>query len=229
MQLFEFEEKIGYIFKNKDLLRTALTHSSFSESNYDLPGTNNERLEFLGDAVLEIVITDYLFFRFPDMSEGELTKMRAGVVCEKSLAKKAKELEIGELIILGRGEIITGGRNKNSLLSNAFEAVAGAVYIDGGYSFARDFILKNLSPVVDEVLEIYNKDDHKHILQVMIQKKSPVPVAYIVTDTEGPDHNKIFNVQAVHNDKILGRGSGKSKKEAEQNAAYDAINPWLDF
>ena len=229
MPFHEFEERIGYKFNNEYLLKTALTHSSYSESKSDQPGQNNERLEFLGDAVLQIAVSDYLFFRFPEMSEGALTKMRAGIVCESSLVKKARELGIGEFLFLGKGEDMTGGRNKNSILADAFEAVVGAIYADGGFFCARDFILKYLSPIADEILDIYNSGDYKHNLQVLIQKTSPVPVTYIVTDTEGPDHEKIFTVQAVHSEKILGRGSGKTKKEAEQHAAYDSLRSRLDF
>ncbi len=214
---------IGYNFKNGDLLKTALTHTSFShEKKNNIE--NNERLEFLGDAVLELVISKHLFTKFKDLSEGSLTKLRASIVCESSLAKVAREINIGDNIMLGNGEENTGGRERDSILSDAFEAIIGAIYIDSGDILeAQNFIISKMDDTIKEKRETFEMNDCKTYLQEIIQKHSIEPIKYEIVNEEGPAHNKIFTVRIMHNNKELGRGRGKSKKDAEQDAAFKAI------
>lgn len=214
---------IGYNFKNGDLLKTALTHTSFShEKKNNIE--NNERLEFLGDAVLELVISKHLFTKFKDLSEGSLTKLRASIVCESSLAKVAREINIGDNIMLGNGEENTGGRERDSILSDAFEAIIGAIYIDSGDILeAQNFIISKMDDIIKEKRETFEMNDCKTYLQEIIQKHSIEPIKYEIVNEEGPAHNKIFTVRIMHNNKELGRGRGKSKKDAEQDAAFKAI------
>ena len=218
----DFEGRIGYKFKNKDLLVQALTHRSFASVKKDDMPFNNERLEFLGDAVLEIVISEFLFLRFPKMPEGELTKLRANIVCEPNLAVKAKAIDLGAYLILSKSEEQAGGRYRGSILADTFEAVAGAVYLDGGIEEAKRFLIKFLAYDTDKLYEIYKKSDYKSYLQEVIQKSSQIPVVYNIIKETGPGHDKFFEAQVIHVDQILGYGSGKTKKEAEQNAAFDS-------
>lgn len=214
--------KIGYEFKNESLLQIALTHSSFaheSKSNID----NNERFEFLGDAVLELVISSFIFKNFPELPEGELTKLRASIVCEGSLAKKARELNLGNSLKLGKGEEHTGGRDRDSLLADAMEAVFGAVFLDSGIEEAEKFIINLMKDTIFELRKDFKHNDCKTYLQEIIQSKSKDAVEYNIIDENGPAHNKIFVAEVSHCGKILGKGTGKNKKEAEQNAAFDAI------
>jgi len=214
--------KIDYNFKNKKYLDIALTHSSFAhEAKAGLE--NNERFEFLGDAVLELVISGFIFRQFPEMPEGELTKLRASIVCETSLAKKARQINMGECIKLGRGEEHTGGRNRDSILADAMEALFGAVYLDSGIYSARDFIINIMQDSIFEARKSFKSRDCKTHLQEIIQSRSKEAVEYNIISETGPAHEKVFTVEVVHCGKILGSGSGKNKKEAEQNAAADAI------
>ena len=213
---------LGYNFKNKDLIQTALTHTSFSHENKNIE--NNEKLEFLGDAVLELVISSYIFKKFNELSEGELTKLRASIVCEESLAAKSKSLNIGENLRLGKGEEQSGGRNRSSLLADAFEAIIGAIYIDSNdINVVSKFIINQMEEDIFEKKKNFLKNDCKTYLQELIQKDSKIPIEYEIISEEGPAHNKIFTVQVSHEGKILGVGKGKSKKDAEQNAAQLAI------
>lgn len=217
------ELKIDYNFKNKNLLQTALTHTSFS---HEKKGTveNNERLEFLGDAVLELVISRHIFTRYSELSEGELTKLRASIVCESSLSKKAREIGIGQNIRLGKGEELTGGRERDSILADAFEAIIGAIYIDSNDILkAEDFILSKMENIITEKRKTFEMNDCKTYLQEIIQRDSTEPIKYEIINEEGPAHDKIFTVRVSHNDKELGIGRGKSKKDAEQEAAFKAI------
>ncbi len=216
------EKKLGYTFKNKALLLNALTHSSYAnEARHGV--TSNERLEFLGDSVLSIIVSNYLFNQFPNMPEGELTKLRASLVCEKSLCAFSRELELGKFLQLGKGEDKGGGRERDSILADAFEAVLAAIYLDGGMEIARkhvmNFVLWELKHTDDEVFK-----DYKTALQEIIQRNPEESVSYILTDEFGPDHDKQFTVEVHLNSNIIGTGKGKSKKQAEQMAAKQALH-----
>lgn len=217
------ENITNYEFKNFSLLETALTHSSYAHEAKDKNMENNERLEFLGDAVLELVISSFIFKRFKELPEGELTKLRANIVCEGSLSKRAREIKIGENIRLGKGEEHTGGRRRDSILADAFEAVIGAIYIDGGFFEAQRFILSQMEKTIYELRETFAMSDCKTCLQELVQKTSQMPISYTIVDEFGPAHEKTFVVEVTHGNRILGKGRGRSKKEAEQNAAGNAI------
>ncbi len=218
-----FEDIIKYKFKNRELLKKAFTHSSYANEKHIEKYDNNERLEFLGDAVLELVISDYIYNCYPHIPEGELTKLRAGTVCEASLAERAREIHISDFIMLGKGEETTGGRYRDSILADAFEAVIGAVYLDGGIDAARKHILTQLEGTVGKIRLALNTLDCKTRLQEEIQKNSKEPIHYAIIGESGPDHDKMFTAAVSHDCVILGEGSGKSKKEAEQSAAMDAL------
>lgn len=217
----ELEENINYHFKNKKLLTEALSHSSYANENKK-NRRSNERLEFLGDSVLSIVVSQYLFEHFSHFPEGDLTKIRASLVCEKSLHIFAKEIELGKFLLLGKGEENTGGRERASILADAFEALIAAVFLDGGLEAARKHILR----FIPEDLNIQKNaafNDYKTILQEVIQKNPEEKVEYVVAEQSGPDHNKAFKVNVCLNRNIIGRGTGRSKKEAEQMAAREAL------
>lgn len=218
MSITDFEAIIGYEFNNKDLLKTALTHSSYANEN-KMPN-NNERLEFLGDSVLGFVTAEYLFAEFKGRPEGELTKLRAAVVCEKSLFKFAEKISLGEHIYMGRGEEHSGGRNRPSIVSDAFEAVIAAMYLDGGIDVVRPYILGFIK---DAVKREASFKDNKSLLQEEIQKIKGNTIAYEEVGESGPDHEKVFSFVVKLNGEIIGEGEGKSKKEAEQAAAGDAL------
>lgn len=218
------EKYIDYKFKNKNILDVALTHSSYAHESKDLNTENNERLEFLGDAVLELVVSSFIFKEFLELPEGELTKLRASVVCEGMLAQKARNINLGDFLKLGKGEEITGGRHRESILADAFEAVIGAVFLDGGFQEAEKFILYNMKQDILNMRNNFKLNDCKTYLQELIQKTSKEPIEYTIIDEIGPAHEKSFVVQVMHSNKVLGKGFGRSKKEAEQNAALNAIN-----
>ncbi|MBQ8940496.1 MAG: ribonuclease III [Firmicutes bacterium] len=219
----KLEKTIGYTFKNRAFLVTALTHSSYANENKHLGVEYNERLEFLGDAVLGFIVGSYVFKHFPEIPEGELTKLRASVVCETMLSKKSKAMNIGEFMRLGRGEEMTGGRTRISILADAFEAIIGAIYMDGGIEPAEKFILSQLEGEIKIMRTGFKSLDSKTNLQEIIQQTSKVPLIYSIIDEKGPAHNKEFFASVSHNGKVLGTGSGSSKKEAEQAAAQQAI------
>ena len=221
--LEQFEDIIKYKFNNIELLRKAFTHSSYANEKHIEKYDNNERLEFLGDAVLELVISDYIFKNYPHMPEGELTKLRAGTVCEGSLAERARDISLSDYIMLGKGEETTGGRHRDSILADAFEAVIGAVYLDGGFDAARWHILGQLESTVGRIRLALNIIDCKTRLQEEIQKTSKEPIHYEIVGESGPDHDKLFMAAVRHEGRLLGEGRGKSKKEAEQSAALDAL------
>ena len=223
MNFTEFEEKLGYSFKDKSLLELALTHSSFANENK--LKKNNERFEFLGDSVLGFVTAEYLFTEFKNRPEGEMTKLRAAVVCEKSLFKFAEQIDLGKYILLGRGEDGTGGRNRPSVVSDAFEAIIAAIYIDGGMEAVRPYILRFIK---DAVKRETSFKDNKSLLQEEIQKVKGNSLAYEEVGEEGPDHDKTFVFRVKLNGEVIGEGKGKSKKEAEQNAAGNALNKLHD-
>lgn len=218
MGIAEFESVIGYEFKDKELLKIALTHSSYANEN-KMP-VNNERLEFLGDSVLGFVTAEYLFSQFKGRPEGELTKLRAAVVCEKSLFRFAEKISLGQYIFMGRGEEHSGGRNRPSIVSDAFEAVIAAMYIDGGIDAVRPYILGFIK---DAVKREASFKDNKSLLQEEIQKNKGNTLVYEEIGESGPDHEKVFSFVVKLNGKIIGQGEGKSKKEAEQAAAGDAL------
>lgn len=214
----------GYKFNNPSLLSVALTHTSFSHEHRESKVINNERLEFLGDAVLELVVSNYIFNKFDELTEGEMTKLRASIVCEGSLAKVGKILNIGENLKLGKGEEITGGRKRDSLIADAFEAIIGAIYIDSNnIKEAEKFILNKMSKIITEKRKTFEISDRKTYLQEYIQRTSHIPIKYEILKEEGPAHDKIFTILVTHEGRKLGTGTGKSKKDAEQNAALKAI------
>lgn len=218
--LEQLEEVIGYQFKNRELLKEALTHSSFANEQKINKSRDYERLEFLGDAVLELVSSEFLFRTHPDMPEGKLTRTRASMVCEPALAHCAKDLELNQYIRLGKGEEMTGGRNRDSIISDAMEAVIGSLYLDGGFEAAHAFIHKFILSDLENKILFY---DAKTVLQEMIQETPQGNLHYELLKEEGPDHNKCFWVEAFVNGKAISKGSGKTKKAAEQQAAYEAI------
>ncbi len=219
----ELEEKIGYSFKNKEVIRRALTHSSYNKEK-NTKHMDNERLEFLGDAFLDAIIGEELFRRIPDGLEGRLTKTRALVVCEKSLAYVAAGYDLGSYLYMGHGEETAGGRHKNSILADGMEAVIGAMYLDGGYDQVRSFVLKSFKKILADAECGKLFSDFKSELQELMQKKDKHAVIYYETEKEeGPAHDKTFFVNLSCDGQILGRGRGKSKKEAEQNAARAAV------
>ena len=217
----KLEERIGYHFKNPKYLATALTHSSYA--NEEKPaGHSNERLEFLGDSVLGVVVADYLFRNCPDLPEGELTKNRAALVCEKALCGFSRQLGVGDYLLLSRGEQNSGGRTRSSILADAFEALIAAIYLDAGMEEARRFILRFVLPVFRAVKPKAFKD-YKTALQEIVQQNPEEQLEYVLTGESGPDHDKHFTVEVHLNDNVIGKGGGRSKKEAEQQAAREAL------
>ena len=216
----ELQKNIGYEFKQEALLRQALTHSSYAHEKNLKELMDNERLEFLGDAVLEVVSSEFLYKNHPEMNEGQMTKLRASLVCEQSLAGCARQLELGKFLLLGNGEDLTGGRERDSILSDAWEALIGAMYLDGGFTSAKEFILKYVLTDIEHKKLFY---DSKTMLQELIQNKYKQSLHYVLLSEDGPDHNKIFTVQAYMDDTPLLTGKGRTKKAAEQNAAYQSL------
>ena len=218
----ELQNKIGYNFTNLNLLEEALTHSSFANEHKSKHIKYNERLEFLGDAVLSIVVSDYIFKNCPELPEGELTKLRASLVCERSLFEFAKQIELGKYLILSKGVRHNGGAERPSILSDAFEALIAAIYIDGGMKAASKHILNFIVPAIKKSKK-KPVNDYKTTLQEIIQKNPGELLEYVLVAESGPDHDKHF-VSEVHlNSNVIGRGGGRSKKEAEQQAAREAL------
>lgn len=214
------EERIGYRFGNQDLLKQAITHSSFINEQKINKTEDYERLEFLGDAVLELASSEFLFHEHEKLSEGELTKLRASMVCEPALAFCARDLELGCFIRLGKGEELTGGRERESITSDVMEAVIGAIYLDGGMEPARKFINRFILSDLENKRLFY---DSKSRLQELIQGTLKKEFHYELLDESGPEHSKVFKVEIIMEDKSLGRGLGRTKKAAEQQAAYEAL------
>ncbi len=219
-KLEEIQHKIGYQFHDKELLKSALMHSSYTNEMHLPKYRCNERLEFLGDAVLELISSEFLFFKHQKTQEGELTRMRSSVVCEPSLAFCAREIGLGDYLLLGKGEEVTGGRKRDSVTSDALEALIGAIYLDGGFASAKEFILNYVLNDLEHKKLFY---DSKTILQELVQANFEEMVSYHLIKEEGPDHNKKFTVEAHVGDECYGEGSGRTKKAAEQEAAYYAI------
>ena len=221
----KLEERIGYKFKNKELLHEALTHSSYINEHRDAKEECNERLEFFGDSVLSVIVSRYLFSTFSSRQEGDLTKIRAAVVCEKALAKYAKEIDLGDYLRMGNGEEKTNGRHRASITSDAFEAVLAAMYIDTGYDSDRvaEFLMPFVVREIDDIRSGESFVDYKNALQQIIQQAEGERLQYSVIGEDGPDHEKVFTVEARLNSNIIGVGKGSSKREAEQNAAKEAL------
>lgn len=216
-----FQLVIGYKFNNINLLKRAMTHSSYANETRDSEGSN-ERLEFLGDAVLSIVVSDAIFRDYTNLPEGELTKIRASLVCENSLCAFAKEIALGDYILLGKGERLTGGNKRPSILADAFEALIAAIYLDGGIEAATKFVMG----FVERELADNNWgsfEDYKTILQEIIQQNPEEILEYRLAGESGPDHDKRFEVEILLNSNVIGRGSARSKKKAEQLAAKEAL------
>jgi len=214
------EAVLGHRFRHGELLMEALTHTTFANENPQ--AQNNERLEFLGDAVVGMVVAQHLFEQYPDLPEGELTRLRAAVVCEPSLAGRSRALRIGDFMRFGKGETVSG-RSRDSTLADAFEAVVGALYLDGGLEVARSFILRELAPIVAEARSGQVGVDYKTRLQERLQREYAEGPAYRLLAEEGPPHNKRFQVGVFHRGRQLGTGWGRNKKEAEQAAAHQAL------
>lgn len=218
----DLQNKIGYQFKNPALLNEALTHSSYANEHKSQHIKYNERLEFLGDSVLSIVVSDYIYKNCPELPEGELTKLRASLVCEKSLYEFAKKIDLGKYLILSKGERNNGGADRPSILSDAFEALIAAIYIDGGIAPASKHILNFVIPAIKNSKK-KKINDYKTTLQEIIQKNPGEKLEYVLVRESGPDHNKHFVVEVHLNSNVIGKGGGRSKKEAEQQAAREAL------
>ena len=218
-KLKELEKKLGYTYQDINLLERALTHSSYANERQVSYGSN-ERLEFLGDSVLGFITADYFYRHFSHLPEGKLTKLRAATVCEKSLHGFALEISLGEYLRLGHGEENTGGRERPSILADAFEAVIASIYLDGGIESARTFVLRFIKDAVQHSLPF---KDYKTTLQEIIQQNPEEELEYVLTDESGPDHDKSFTVEVHLNSNVIGRGTGRSKKLAEQAAAREAL------
>jgi len=216
----ELESRIGYTFQDKGLIKQALTHSSYANEMRILKTGDYERLEFLGDAVLELVSSDFLFSKYPTMPEGQLSKLRASLVCEPALSLASKKIELEKYYLLGKGEEATGGRDKDSIACDIMEAVIGAIYRDSGIEEAKKYIFKYILDDIEQKKLFY---DAKSSLQELAQRKYKQVLSYKVIYETGPEHEKEFGVEALLGDKVLGRGKGRSKKLAEQHAAYEAL------
>ncbi len=214
-----FQETIGYEFKNEQLLKQALTHSSYANEKHLKKFSDNERLEFLGDAVLEVTSSEFIFNNYPNLTEGEMTKLRASIVCEPTLAMCTEEIHLGDYLLLGKGEDQTGGRKRKSILSDAMEAVIGAIYLDGGFANAKEFVLKYIMTDIEHKHLFY---DSKTILQEVVQGEHQ-QLSYVLLEETGPDHDKRFTVAVVVDGKAISKGTGHTKKAAEQEAAYQAL------
>ena len=222
----EFEERIGYKYDDLNLLQTALTHSSFS-NEMKARGQHvdfNERLEFLGDSVLSIIVSDYLFKQFPELPEGDLTKIRASAVCEKTLGKLAADIELGQYMRFGHGEELSHGRERVSILADAFEALLASIYLDSGSREAVEkFLMPRVIPEIRLFIENGTNKDYKTLLQQIVQQERGEILEYVLIGESGPDHDKCFEVEARLNSNVIGHGKGHSKREAEQMAAKEAL------
>lgn len=219
-KLEKLQQSVGYKFKDERLLQRALTHTSYANECNEGHNKSNERLEFLGDSVLGIITAEHFYLNFKDLPEGELTKLRAATVCENSLSSFARQLGLGEYLLLGKGEMCTGGSDRPSILADAFEALIAAIYLDGGIEEAKKFVLKYVDKAVEEHRGF---KDYKTVLQEVIQKNPGEVIEYVLVKESGPDHNKRFDVEVHLNSNVIGKGVGTSKKKAEQLAAKEAL------
>jgi len=223
----KLEKMLELKFRNIEVIKQAFTHSSYVNEHREGRTSDNERLEFLGDAVLELGVSQHLYRKYPDMPEGEMTKLRAAIVCEPSLDVFARSLNFGEHILLGKGEEMTGGRNRPALLADVFEAFLGALYLDQGFNTALDFLEKHVFPQI-ETGAFSHGMDYKSKLQEVVQQDKNQTIEYQIVDEKGPSHNKEFVAELLINGRVLGSGVGRTKKEAEQRAAKDALDK-LEF
>ncbi len=221
--LNNLEKKLDYKFKNKTLLKEALTHPSFQKKSLKEKTANNQRLEFLGDSVLDLIVTEHLYLKLASFSEGKLTKIRSVMVSKDILAKWANRLSLGKYIILGKGEDSTGGRKKLSILADCFEALLGAIYLDSGLQKAKKIILSFIKEEMELIIKGKHGDDYKTLLQEISQKKMKCLPKYFLIKEKGPDHKKIFCIEVKLKEKTHGTGTGENKKEAEQDAAREAL------
>lgn len=220
MEIEKIEKEIGYAFTKKELLKKALTHTSYA---YEKKIESNEKLEFLGDSILEFLSSKYLYKNFPDLKEGEMTKVRATVVCEKSLYKIAKKHNFSDFLYLGKSEQVTGGKNRPAILADSVEAIIAAIFLDGGLKEAEKFIIENLREEIEIATKHVGDKDYKTVLQEKLQEHGDVKIEYEITKEEGPDHDKSFEAQVSLNGRVLAKGKGKSKKEAHMEAAKKAL------
>ena len=222
-KLNELESRIGYDFNDIELLKTALTHTSYANEHKRRMIKHNERLEFLGDSVLSLIITTYLFKNLSNITEGELSRIRSTIVCENSLKMSGDQFDLSHYIYMGKGEEQTGGRNRSSIVADAMEALIASIYLDSGYESAERFVLSQMKDIIDKAIEGKLFKDYKTQYQEMIQKKSNSKIEYVVISEEGPDHQKTFTVGLMLNDRNVSTGEGRSKKAAEQKAAEIAL------
>ena len=220
MSIEKLEKNIGYTFKNKELLKTALTHTSYANEH---AVQSNEKLEFLGDSILEFVSSEYMYNKYTNLKEGEMTKVRATVVCEKSLYKIATLHNFSDFLYLGKSEVMTGGNKRPAILADSVEAVIAAMFIDGGLEPAKKFIIENLKNEIEIATKHVGQKDYKTVLQEELQKNGDVKIEYKIIKESGPDHDKTFEAEVSLNGKVLANGIGKSKKEAEMQAAKKAL------
>ncbi len=216
----ELEKNLGYTFQNKRYLENALSHSSYANEKWKSSQASNERLEFVGDSVLGFVTAEHLFRKHQDLPEGDLTRIRADLVCETNLARVAKKLNLGKFLLLGHGEEHGGGRERNSILADAMESVLAATYLDGGFEEAKNMVFRL---ILEDAPEKLRNLDFKTVLQELVQRKKNQLIAYQLLAEEGPDHHKVFRVNVTINEEIVGYGEGSSKKRAEQAAAEKAL------
>lgn len=220
MNLEKLEENIGYVFKNKELLKTALTHTSYANENNK---QSNEKLEFLGDSILEFISSKYIFSKYPNLKEGEMTKLRADVVCEKSLYKVAQNHNFDDFLLVGKSQQINSGSKNQAMLADSVEALIAAIYFDSGIEKAEKFIIDNLKEYIEIASKHVGMKDYKTVLQEKLQIHGDVDICYEIIDEKGPDHNKIFTAKVSCDGKDLAMGTGKTKKAAEMEAACKAL------
>lgn len=225
MNLENLEKNLQYKFNDINLLKQALTHSSFA---YENKVRSNEKLEFLGDSILEFVSSEYIYKKYPKLTEGEMTKVRASVVCGESLSKVARKNNVGEFLYLGKSEKVSGGQNRKAVLEDAVEAIIAAIYLDGGIESAKKFIFDSLEDKIDKATKHVGIKDYKTVLQEVLQKNGTVNIEYEITNEQGPDHDKTFYAQVKLDGKVLAKGEGKSKKVAEMHAAQKALQEMED-
>ncbi len=222
-KLIELQNKIGYTFNDVELLKIALTHTSYANEHKKKMIKHNERLEFLGDSVLSLIITTYLFKNLSNIPEGELSRIRSTIVCENSLKLSGDEFNLSQYIYMGKGEEQTGGRGRSSIVSDAMEALIASIYLDSGYENAEIFVLRQMADIIEKAIQGKLFKDYKTQYQEVIQKQSNAKIEYIVVSEEGPDHQKVFTVSLLLNDTVVSTGKGRSKKVAEQKAAEIAL------
>ena len=220
MNFSQFEKNIGYEFNNKQLLMKALTHTSYA---YENKVESNEKLEFLGDAILEVIVSKFLYLNYNNLTEGEMTKVRASVVCENSLFQIAKKHNFSDFLFLGKSEIINNGKNRPAILADSVEAIIAAIYLDGEINNAEKFVISNLKETIENSTKHVGMKDYKTVLQEKLQVHGDVNIIYRTIDESGPDHKKIFTVELSVNGKVISKGKGNTKKAAEMNAAKEAL------